>query len=433
MKIRRPNWVSLCFVVFLLPGFNSICEAFQSVEGDASAPEIALQVDTKKTQADKPRDQTRFLRVQSDEFDNPVALQTATTKYVLKNDKGEVQFEVFLESVIHIADASYYRGFQHRFEQYDTVLYELVADQPKTDKSKEEELPGAFQLFQQISTGTLGLAYQLEEVDYNAKNMLHADLSQNEMAKRMAERGETKTTLLIDLLAHIIKQVSAEQQNQRAPTRNDTEASGGRKSLNLDMSLLTDPDGIMKIRQMMATTLVKSQLLDSSFPPSFHRLIIGDRNDRVMSVLNKEKKKGKRRVAIFYGAGHMADFEKRLVEEYGMELDKVIWRSAWDLRDGAIPGGPLEGLIESTFRDSIKNKLRQFAIGQKDKMEAEKSKEAAESEKDEKLKAMEETLKALEAKLKQLESDKIEKSKKSEVSDNSKREKKNKDDDKSAG
>ena len=433
MKFRRPYCISLCFVVFLLPGFNSFCEAYQTVEGDVTEQQIAIEDVAKNTQTGTSRDQTKFLRVQSDEFDHPVALQSATTKYVLKNDKGEVQFEVFLESVIHIADPSYYRGFQQRFEQYDTVLYELVADQGKEDVSKEEELPGGFQLFQQISTGTLGLAYQLEEVDYSAKNMLHADLSQNELAKRMAERGETKSTLLVDLLAHIIKQVSAEQQAQGAPTRKDVDAGGGRKGTKLDVSLLTDPDGIMKIRQMMATTLVKSQLLDSAFPPSFHRLLIGDRNDRVMSVLNQQKKKGKRRVAIFYGAGHMADFEKRLVEEYGMELDNVIWRSAWDLRDGAIEGGPLEGLIESTFRDSFKNKLRQFARGKKDKMEAEKSKDAAESEKDEKLKAMEKTMKELEAKLKQLESDKNENRKKSKDSGNSKQRKKNRDNAKSAG
>jgi hypothetical protein len=159
----------------------------------------------------------------------------------------------------------------------------------------------------------------------------------------------------------------------------------------------------MKIRCLMANTLVDSQLLDSAFPPNIHRLIIGDRNDRVMSVLNKERQKGKRRVAIFYGAGHMADFERRLVEEYGMQLDNVIWRNAWDLRDGAIEGGPLEGLIESTFRDSFKDKLRQFAKGLKD--EPESSNDAVESEKDQRIKSMEDTLKALEAKLNKLESE----------------------------
>jgi hypothetical protein len=40
--------------------------------------------------------------------------------------------------------------------------------------------------------------------------MLHADLSQTELAERMADRGETGKTLLIDLLAHIIKKLDIE-------------------------------------------------------------------------------------------------------------------------------------------------------------------------------------------------------------------------------
>lgn len=410
MKIRQMHWVSLCLVAFLSPGWSPSCEAFQSVEVDATPPEVVDLGNPETTPTSAPRDQTSFLRVHSDEFKNPVALQSATTKYALKNDKGEVEFEVYLESVIHIADASYYRGFQQRFEQYDSVLYELVTDR-KEDKSKDENLPSGFQLFQQISTGTLGLSYQLDEIEYNAKNMLHSDLSQSEMTERMADRGETGTTLFVDLLAHIVKKVSADQQTSGTASY-DAEPADQPAGDKLDVSLLTDPDGIMKIRRLMAATLVNSQLLDSSFPPSIHRLIIDDRNDRVMSVLNREKKKGKQRVAIFFGAGHMADFEQRLVQEYGMELVDVNWRNAWDLRDGAIEGGPLEGLIESTFRDSLKNKLQQFAKGQRDKSKAENAKDTAESEKDERIKSMENTLKALEAKLNQLESESKENTKK---------------------
>jgi hypothetical protein len=122
-----------------------------------------------------------------------------------------------------------------------------------------------------------------------------------------------------------------------------------------------------------------------------------------MSVLNEERKKGKQRIAIFYGAGHMADFERRLVNEYGMEVADVNWRSAWDLRDGAVPGGPLEGLVESAFRDSIKEKLAQFAKSRKRHSEPDTPADVAESDKDEKIRTMENTLRELEAKLKALE------------------------------
>ena len=436
MKIHHPGfcryWVSCCVVFFLLPGFNQYSEACQSSDVDASPSKVSDEEDGQTIDVSPRQNQTKFLRVNSDEFGNPVALQTASTKYVLKNDKGDVEFEVFLESVIHIADSSYYRSFQQRFEQYDAVLYELVSDRA-AEKSKEENLPGGYQLFQQLSTGTLGLAYQLDEVDYSPKNMVHADLSQTEMAQRMADRGESSTTLLVDLLSHIIKRISADQENQTATAQIDIGTGEKPARKPLDVSLLTDPNGIMKIRRMMATTLVDSQLLDSSFPPSIHRLIVSDRNDRVMSVLNKTKKKGNQRVAIFYGAGHMADFEKRLVEEHGMEMVDVNWRNAWDLRDGAIQGGPLEGLIESTFRESFKNKLRQFARGQIDKSESGESDDADESAKDEKIKSMESTLKALEARLKQLESGSNEGDKKSSDGSDPKTQKQDKKEEKTEG
>ena len=41
---------------------------------------------------------------------------------------------------------------------------------------------------------------------------------------------------------------------------------------------------------------------------------------------------GKKRIGIFYGAGHMPDMEKRLVADLGAERDAERWLVAWDLR-----------------------------------------------------------------------------------------------------
>ena len=78
-----------------------------------------------------PRRPTRFIRVRYDEFDSPVALQTASAKYVLPGTNGKSQLEVVLEGVIHVGDRSYYREFNRRFRHYDVVLYELIAPAEK--------------------------------------------------------------------------------------------------------------------------------------------------------------------------------------------------------------------------------------------------------------------------------------------------------------
>lgn len=113
----------------------------------------------------------------------------------------------------------------------------------------------------------------------------------------------------------------------------------------------------------------------------------------------------------------MSDMEQRLLSEFEMKKTKVIWRNAWDLRDDAVPGAPLEGLVESTFRDSFKNKLKDMARGLgKDK----KPQDSGAGASDETIRSMEERLKALQARLDELEGDKSNTEKERDPSDDKK-------------
>jgi len=49
-------------------------------------------------------------------------------------------------------------------------------------------------------------------------------------------------------------------------------------------------------------------------------------------VLNEALASGKRKIAIFYGGGHMPDLERRLRAELGVEKVGVEWLPAWDVR-----------------------------------------------------------------------------------------------------
>jgi hypothetical protein len=48
-------------------------------------------------------------------------------------------------------------------------------------------------------------------------------------------------------------------------------------------------------------------------------------------VLEDEIKRGRRKLGIFYGAGHMPDFERRL-EVLGFKKSHEHWLVAWDIR-----------------------------------------------------------------------------------------------------
>ena len=57
-------------------------------------------------------------------------------------------------------------------------------------------------------------------------------------------------------------------------------------------------------------------------------VIIGDRNARCIEVLDREIAAGKKKLGIFYGAGHFPDIERRLLEK-GFTRVSQKWATAW--------------------------------------------------------------------------------------------------------
>jgi hypothetical protein len=66
---------------------------------------------------------------------------------------------------------------------------------------------------------------------------------------------------------------------------------------------------------------------------TMHNLLIVDRNAAALKVFGRELAKGRKRIAIFYGAGHLPDFEKRLKEDFDLVRESEDWLPAWNLRD----------------------------------------------------------------------------------------------------
>ena len=59
--------------------------------------------------------------------------------------------------------------------------------------------------------------------------------------------------------------------------------------------------------------------------------IIDHRNAKCMKVLEREIADGKRNIAIFYGAGHLPDMQRRLINDFEMKRGGQIWLEAWSL------------------------------------------------------------------------------------------------------
>ncbi len=60
--------------------------------------------------------------------------------------------------------------------------------------------------------------------------------------------------------------------------------------------------------------------------------LITERNKKALEVLGKKIDSGAKRLAIFYGAGHMPDMSQRLESDFGLQRKDEQWLTAWDLR-----------------------------------------------------------------------------------------------------
>ncbi|MFP6672164.1 MAG: hypothetical protein VB857_12175 [Pirellulaceae bacterium] len=269
----------------------------------------------------KPK-KTRFIQVKRNKAGEAESLQTAVVRYVPVS--GESELIVDLIGAVHVGDRLYYQKLNKLFENYDVLLYELVAPEgtviPKGGRTQTTNPVG---IIQTLMKTILRLELQLEQIDYTKKNFVHADLSPAKMAEAMKERGDTALTLALSVAADFMR-----NQNVHAQKAATTPAT---PLPDIDpFSLLLDPQAGKKLKRLMATQF-DSEAADTGLGATINTILITDRNKAALRVFQKELVKGRKRIGIFYGAAHMPDFEQRLRLEYGLKQKSHLWVTAWDL------------------------------------------------------------------------------------------------------
>ncbi len=249
------------------------------------------------------------------------SLDTAIVTYT--NAEGIV---VDLIAALHVADAGYYRALNRRFKSYDQLLYELV-------KTKDDDLDdlkkstNPLSTFQRLLKSSLGLEFQLDAIDYKAKNFVHADLDPETFMKLQAEKGESLLGLLF----------------KAALKGLELEAKGEKKSASgLELlAALASSDSQRKMKWIFARELegMEQVLAGMEAGQKDGSVIIAERNKAAVAVLKKGLENGAKRFGIFYGAGHMQDLEARLSRELGFKKAKEEWVTAWDVRRKTVPDG----------------------------------------------------------------------------------------------
>jgi hypothetical protein len=265
----------------------------------------------------------KYVRIERDQSGEPLALQTAIVRFVSAAADAS-DLTVDLIGAVHVGEKAYYESLNKAFENYDVVLYELVA--PPGTRVPKGAKPGnhPVAMLQNGLKDMLGLEHQLQYIDYTKDNMIHADMSPDEFSKSMADRNESFTAMFFRMMGQAIAQQS-KLQNQ-----------GKSSEFDLLMALF-DKDRAGALKRLMADQFENLDGAMSALDGPQGSTILTERNKVALKKLAEQIADGKKKVAIFYGAAHLPDMEKRLLADFHLQRSMENWVTAWKLDKPAEP------------------------------------------------------------------------------------------------
>jgi hypothetical protein len=271
------------------------------------------------------KNKERFVRIERDPAGQEVALQTAIIRF--ESDAPERKgFLVDLIGAIHVGEKAYYQALNKQFEDYDAVLYELVA--PEGTRVPKGSKPGGHPVsfLQNGMKDLLGLEHQLEYIDYTRANLIHADMSPEDFAKSMQDRGESMGAMLMRMMA-------------ASMARQATEASQAKSSDAELLMALLDPNRAFRLKRLLAAQFADLQTVMAALSGPEGSTLVTERNKVALSKLEKQWSQGRKRVAIFYGVGHLPDMAQRLGTDFNLHETGHHWLTAWNLADSRAAAG----------------------------------------------------------------------------------------------
>lgn len=322
-KPKLPCPAFLLFTPIMLGGFWLPARQVEAQPAVAEPPasQKSVEAENKNKQAEAESAEklgSEWVRLKKDERGRPLAMQVAIVRYQPATAAGKPVF-VDLIGAVHVGDASYYKDLNERFEQYDALLYELVAPEgtivePGTKASNRNAL-GAMQ---NGMKNMLDLEHQLELVDYTKENFVHADMSPDEFFTSMKNRDESFLKMYFRMIGQSLAQQSA--------------MTAGGATPDVDMfKTLFAKDRTRQLKIAMAGQLAEMESLLTAFGGEEGSTLITERNKAALEVLREQIQAGKRKLGVFYGAGHLADMDERLRADFGMKPVEITWLDAWDL------------------------------------------------------------------------------------------------------
>jgi len=270
----------------------------------------------------------------------PFELQIALREFRPAKRSGPA---IWLVAVSHIGDTNYYAAVQRHLDARALVLFEGVSERHSRHSS---DSPGSPPLsnnalvkgddestqssLQSTLANSLGLAFQLDAIDYDRPHFQNSDLTIRQMQALLTENAGAN-----------------QEHGSGPPGKSDPQLSNlvgimdGSSVLgailHAGVKLLGSSPKLQALTKVAVIELFGNLEGDISqspaLPAEMKRLIdvlIQGRNRVVVNDLKAELPKLRKRdsVAVFYGAGHMHDLEMRIRSDLNYRPANQLWLTA---------------------------------------------------------------------------------------------------------
>lgn len=252
-------------------------------------------------------DADRWLKLERSERGVPLRLATSIVRI-----EGEFRAEdgrtrpvsVDLIGAIHLGEAAYYERLNAEFKEYETVVFELVAEkgfdvkdlaaakEAKATKAKGPASPlDVVPFLQQSFADALGFVNQVDGIDYSAPNLKRGDADAEDFLVRLTTGGDIPNFFVNSAFDSLLSSDSGRVEGWA-------------------LACLLAKDKRLALRRFFANELAQSELTEE--PDARETALIHFRNQIAVDVAKKELEAGKTKIAVFYGAAHLDDLARRI-------------------------------------------------------------------------------------------------------------------------
>lgn len=251
---------------------------------------------------------------------------------------------VSLVGVSHVGASNYYASIQQHLDRQALVLFEgvrhadAVDDEPAADPGEANSAPLEVDesSIQFTLAKSLGLEFQLSAIDYRRAHFRNSDMSIAQIGRVLSGGRESRPPTAEAPVESGRSQAGASAEFAMLMQVMDGTSVIGRIANGLVRFLGSSPklQGTTRLAMIELLGNLQGDLTEmAALPPDLKRLLtvlLHARNAVVVNDLKKELRQTKPAptIAVFYGAAHMSDLEKRICEELGYQRGHDQWLPA---------------------------------------------------------------------------------------------------------